>query len=165
MFKVNNRNTRTWREICSKLTIKSPERRHWCRSGVFIVNFEHILHPVLVLLLLTLSRQMPTGCTRRMIASTRLILNCTIVRLTSFKYNDFFVISSYFVLMLSFDSMLSTICCKILESIEMRGSIEKNGLKRNALHDLVPFVQIKKGEKHPWRNVTLGCFSRFFTLN
>ena len=38
MFKVNNRNTRTRREICSKLTIKTPERR----SGVFIVNLEHI---------------------------------------------------------------------------------------------------------------------------
>ena len=29
------------------LTVKTPERRHW-RSGVFIVNFEHILHLVLV---------------------------------------------------------------------------------------------------------------------
>ena len=28
MFKVNNRNTRTRREIYSKLTIKTPERRH-----------------------------------------------------------------------------------------------------------------------------------------
>ena len=27
MFKVNNRNTRTRCEICSKLTIKTPERR------------------------------------------------------------------------------------------------------------------------------------------
>ena len=27
MFKVNNRNTRTRYEICSKLTIKTPERR------------------------------------------------------------------------------------------------------------------------------------------
>ena len=42
MFKVNNRNTRTRWEICSKLKIKTPERRYWCRSGVFIVNFEHI---------------------------------------------------------------------------------------------------------------------------
>ena len=45
MFKVNNRNTRKRCEICSKLTIKTPERRHhWHRSGVFIVNFEHISH-------------------------------------------------------------------------------------------------------------------------
>ena len=29
-------------EICSKLAIKTPERRHWRLSGVLIVNFEHI---------------------------------------------------------------------------------------------------------------------------
>ena len=52
MFKVNNRAARTRCEICSKLTIKTPERR----SGVFIVNFEHISHRFLVFLLLTLSR-------------------------------------------------------------------------------------------------------------
>ena len=41
MFKVNNRNTRTVCEICSKLTIKTPEWRHW-RIGVwtsaFVIN-------------------------------------------------------------------------------------------------------------------------------
>ena len=42
MFKVNNRNTRTSREKCSKLTIKTPVRHQWRRSGVSIVNFEHI---------------------------------------------------------------------------------------------------------------------------
>ena len=41
MFKVKNRNTRKRCKICSKLTIKTPERRHGRRSGVFIVNFEH----------------------------------------------------------------------------------------------------------------------------
>ena len=56
MFKVNNKNTRTRYEICSKLTIKIPERRHWRRSGIFIVNFEHISHLVLMFLLLTLNR-------------------------------------------------------------------------------------------------------------
>ena len=56
LFKVNNRNTRTRCEICSKLTINTPERRHWRRSGVFIVNFEHISHLVLVFLLLTLNK-------------------------------------------------------------------------------------------------------------
>ena len=30
MFKVNNRNTRTTYEICSKLTIKTTEWCHWC---------------------------------------------------------------------------------------------------------------------------------------
>ena len=61
MFKVNNRNTRTRYEICSKLTMKTPEQCHWRRFSVFIVNFEHISHLVLAFLLLTLSRQMPGG--------------------------------------------------------------------------------------------------------
>ena len=55
LLKVNNRNTKTRSEICSKLTIKIPERRHWRRSGIFIVNFEHISHLVLEFLLLTLN--------------------------------------------------------------------------------------------------------------
>ena len=44
-----------------KVNIKTPERRHWRRSGVFIVNFEHISYLVLVFLLLTLNRLMPAG--------------------------------------------------------------------------------------------------------
>ena len=66
LFKVNKRNTITRCEICSKLTIKTPERRQsrrsgvfsvnfGRRSGVFIVNFEHISHLVIVFLLLTLN--------------------------------------------------------------------------------------------------------------
>ena len=54
LLKINKKNTRTRCEICSKLTIKTPERRYWRLSGVFIVNFEHISHLVLVFLLLTL---------------------------------------------------------------------------------------------------------------
>ena len=41
LFKVNNRNIRKRWETRSKLTIKTPERGQWRRSGVFIVNFEH----------------------------------------------------------------------------------------------------------------------------
>ena len=41
MFNVINRNIRKRCEICSKLTEKTLERRQR-RSGVFIVNFEHI---------------------------------------------------------------------------------------------------------------------------
>ena len=37
------------------LTIKTPERRQWRRSSVFIVNFELISHLDLVFLLLTLN--------------------------------------------------------------------------------------------------------------
>ena len=59
LLKVNNRNFRTRCKICSKLTIKTPERRQWRRSGVFVVNFEHIPHLALVFLLLTLNMQLP----------------------------------------------------------------------------------------------------------
>ena len=48
LLKVNNRNTQTRSEICSKLKIKTPERRHWDHFDVFLVNFEHISHFVLV---------------------------------------------------------------------------------------------------------------------
>ena len=37
--------------------MKPPERSQWCRSGFFIVNFKHISHLSLVLLLLTLNRK------------------------------------------------------------------------------------------------------------
>ena len=55
LHKVKNRNTRTRCEICSKLIIKTPERRRWRLSGVLIVNFERISHLLLVFLLLTLN--------------------------------------------------------------------------------------------------------------
>ena len=41
---MNNKSTRNRCQICSKLTIKTSERRHGRRSGVFIINFEHISH-------------------------------------------------------------------------------------------------------------------------
>ena len=40
LFKFNSRNTRKSCEICPKLTINAVESR----SGMFIVNFEHISH-------------------------------------------------------------------------------------------------------------------------
>ena len=39
---------RTRCEICSKLTIETPERSQWRRSGVFIDNFKHVSPLVLV---------------------------------------------------------------------------------------------------------------------
>ena len=42
LFIFDNRNTRKKCEIRSKLTIKTPERRQWRRSGVLIFDFEHI---------------------------------------------------------------------------------------------------------------------------
>ena len=62
LLKVNNRNSRTRCEICSKLTIKTPERRLWRRYSVFIVNFEHIWHLALVFLLLTWNANRSTFC-------------------------------------------------------------------------------------------------------
>ena len=46
MFKVNNRNTRTRYEICSKLTIKTPEGRHWNTPLLrkYIWPFYNIMH-------------------------------------------------------------------------------------------------------------------------
>ena len=58
MFKVNNTNIR---EICSRLTIKIPERRHWRRSGGFIVKFEYISHFFLVCLMMTLNTYLFPG--------------------------------------------------------------------------------------------------------
>ena len=40
-------------EICSKLTIKTLELQNWRSFGVLIVNFEHILHIILVFPLMT----------------------------------------------------------------------------------------------------------------
>ena len=58
MFKFNKKNTGTRCEICSKLTIKTPERSQFAIS---IFNSEHILHLVLVLLKLVLNKQMLVG--------------------------------------------------------------------------------------------------------
>ena len=49
--KWSNRATRKRCEIRSKLTMKTPGKCQWCRSGVF-VNFEYISHLILVFLLL-----------------------------------------------------------------------------------------------------------------
>ena len=45
MFKVNNRNTRTRCKICSKSTVKNPERRHWrvLVSLMLTLNMFHTL--------------------------------------------------------------------------------------------------------------------------
>ena len=43
LLKVSNWNTRTICEICSKLAIKTPERRHWRHcSRVSIVDFKQV---------------------------------------------------------------------------------------------------------------------------
>ena len=83
MFKVYNTDTRIRCEICPKLTIKT---RH-SRSGVFIVNFKHILHLVLVFLSLTLSRKVSVG--KVFIAFTRSfeILRRKVIRVFCVAFN------------------------------------------------------------------------------
>ena len=69
LLKADKRNTKTRCEICSKLPIKTLERRYWHHSVsdaidiilAFTVNFEHSLHLPLLFLLLTLSMWMPAG--------------------------------------------------------------------------------------------------------
>ena len=56
LFKVNNGNTKKRWGTYSKLTIKSSNWRHWCRSGLVFVNFGHISHLFVVFLLMTLHR-------------------------------------------------------------------------------------------------------------
>ena len=56
LFIVDNGNTRKVCEICSKLTIETPERRKWGRSGISSANFEQYLYLVLLSLLLTLNK-------------------------------------------------------------------------------------------------------------
>ena len=63
MFQVDNKKKKT-------------ERRHWRRFGVFIVNFEHISHHVLVILLLTLAGKCLLGS------------DCKITRFSSSSYTS-----------------------------------------------------------------------------
>ena len=60
-FKLSNGNTISLCETCSKLTITTPERRQWHRSGHFIVTFEKISHIFLVFPLRSLNMQIPAG--------------------------------------------------------------------------------------------------------
>ena len=55
MLKFNNKSTRTTCEICSELSVKTPERPHWCRFVVFTVCYERNLNLVLVFVLLILN--------------------------------------------------------------------------------------------------------------
>ena len=46
MVKIRNKKTRTRGEICSKLTIKTPERRRCSCSGIFFCQLKHISHVI-----------------------------------------------------------------------------------------------------------------------
>ena len=53
LFKIKNKKIRKSCKICSKFTIKPPERHYWLRSGVFLVNFKQISQLFLVFLSVT----------------------------------------------------------------------------------------------------------------
>ena len=61
LCKVNNGNTRTTSEFCSKLTKKAPKRLYGCRGDVASANTEQILRFVLVVSVLILNKQIPVG--------------------------------------------------------------------------------------------------------
>ena len=70
LFQVSNTST-TWKcQICSKLTRKTPERRHWRLSGVFVVNLKHISHLFVVFVLLTLIMYLFAGNRTMLLANT-----------------------------------------------------------------------------------------------
>ena len=56
LFKLNNKHPRTRSKMYSTLVIKTIEQRQSRRSTIFIVNFEHIRHLVLVFPFLTWKR-------------------------------------------------------------------------------------------------------------
>ena len=56
IYLFSKRNTRAMCEMCSRLTMKTPERHHQRSSKVFIVYFEQISHMVLVFPLYTLRK-------------------------------------------------------------------------------------------------------------
>ena len=74
LFKVNNGNTRTMCKICSKLTLITPDLRHWRRFVVFIVNFEQISHIVLTCSLLTLNKLISAGVMTSFPLETNLVI-------------------------------------------------------------------------------------------
>ena len=56
LLKVTKGNSKKGVKYAQKVTIKTQKWLHCCCSGVFIVNFEHILHFLLLLLYLTIEQ-------------------------------------------------------------------------------------------------------------
>ena len=71
LHKVNKRNTRRRCEICSKLTIKTPEQMQWYRSGVLTVIYgdhltlDHVIYIIIIFRLLPIITQEKTVNFRR----------------------------------------------------------------------------------------------------
>ena len=119
LLKVNNRNSRARCEICSKLTIKTSERRQWRRSGVFIVNFEHI-----------------SPCSSISIVNFEHIFA---------GWEDLFVCSGAFKLIQNFNDVVRS-KGNIHGLLSLPALTETFFCMCDALHDLGPFVQFTKRE-------------------
>ena len=127
MFKVNNGNTRTRCEICSKLTIITSERRQWHRSGVFIVNFEHTLLRVQVFLLLTLSRQMQAGKKWKTSKNSllKVLQKCIFLWLILLMFYNFihklFFVSLFFLIIKEMQLRETALNLMIIDACRIRG--------------------------------------------
>ena len=119
LLKVNNRNTRARCQLCSKLTIKTSERRHWRRSGVFIVNFEH-----------------KSPCSSISIVNFEHIFA---------GWEDLFVCSGAFKLIQNFNDVVRS-KGNIHGLLSLPALTETFFCMCDALHDLGPFVQFTKRE-------------------
>ena len=88
LLKVNNRNTRTRCEICSKLTIKTPERRHWQMISFNVKSlFTNVsLNDTMDILLrnIYLDKEINTNLTKKELKEP--ILLCT--KCVHFTYNN-----------------------------------------------------------------------------
>ena len=92
LFKVDNRNTGTRCEVCSKLWIKTPEQCQCRHSGVFFLNSEHISHLVLVLLLLLWTCKYLPGCFSKSIKGCTLLYLFWHYKANSLRFYSFFFI-------------------------------------------------------------------------
>ena len=88
LLKVNNRNTRTRCEICSKLTIKTPERCHWQMISFNVKSlFTNVsLNDTMDILLrnIYLDKEINTNLTKKELKEP--ILLCT--KCVHFTYNN-----------------------------------------------------------------------------
>ena len=85
LSKVSSGNTATIFEICSKVTIKTPEWQYWHRSSEIIIDFNEILDIVLVFPPLTLNRYAIKGLILdrwNLIFLSILVTSCTFHRIT-----------------------------------------------------------------------------------
>ena len=56
-FRENGQKSRkSGKFLPAKVSASKVERHHWCRPGVFIVNFEHISHLFLVFFIVNFER-------------------------------------------------------------------------------------------------------------